>query len=195
MRVPKLQQLGLLQLWGRITSCADLWSQWGLKQSFSPRRELSKGMSHVSCTHGNRVDFWLLLVGSQTANLTPGHSFGHNLRYKCPNGQCEPILGIYASRSFWWYKERLEARSFDPCNYALKIRKSFRDSNSPHGSSLGSVRVHALTLFALPGACDVTPGSSSWPVTFQTLALVVSPRLGLRHICSTSKICFDVFSM
>jgi hypothetical protein len=69
--------------------------------------------------------------------------------------------------------------SFDPCNRALKIQKSFWDSNSQHGSSLGSVRVHSLTLFALLGACEVTPRSPSWPVTFQPFALVASPRLGL----------------
>jgi hypothetical protein len=39
---------------------------------------------------------------------------------------------------------------FDPCNHALKIQESFWDLNSQHGSSLGSVRVHALTLFAIP---------------------------------------------
>jgi hypothetical protein len=144
-------------------------------------------MSHTTCTQGNWVDSRLLVVGSQIANLTPGHSFGHNLCYRCPNGQCEPILGIYASRSFRWYKESFKARSFDPCNRALKIRESFRDSNSRHGSSLGSVRVHALTLFALMGACEVTLGSSSWPTTFQPLALVASPRLGLRHICWMGK--------
>jgi hypothetical protein len=72
---------------------------------------------------------------------------------------------------------------FDPCNRALKIRKSIWDSNSQHGSSLGSVRVHSLTLtlFALPGACDVTPGSFSWPATLQPLALVASPKLGLQQ--------------
>ncbi len=55
--------------------------------------------------------------------------------------------------------------SFDPCNRALKIWESFWDSNFQHGSSLGSVRVHALTFFALPGTCEVTPGSPSWPAT------------------------------
>jgi hypothetical protein len=47
---------------------------------------------------------------------------------------------------------------FDPCNHALKIRESIWDSSSQHGNSLGSVRVHSLTLFALPGKIDVTPG-------------------------------------
>ncbi len=38
---------------------------------------------------------------------------------------------------------------FDPCNRALKIQESIWDSNSHNGSSLGSARVHSLTLFAL----------------------------------------------
>jgi hypothetical protein len=122
----------------------------------------------------------LLVVGSQIANLTPGFSFGHKLCFRCSNGQCEPILDIYASIDFQWYKELFKERSFDPCNCVLKIWESFRNSNSQHGNSLGSVRVHALTLFALPGACEVTPGSPSWPATLPHLALVASPRLGLR---------------
>jgi hypothetical protein len=166
-------QLGLPRLWGRITSYADLWLQWGLKQSCSPCQELFNGISHVACTQRNRVDSRLLVVGSQITNLTPDH-------YKCPNGQCEPILGIYTSRSFRWYKKRLKVKSFDPCNRVLKIRESFRDSNSQHGSSLGSVRVHALTFFALLGACEMTFESSSWPATFQPFVLVASPTLGLQ---------------
>jgi hypothetical protein len=74
--------------------------------------------------------------------------------------------------------------SFDPCNHTLKIWESFWDSNSQHGSSLGSVRVHALTLFALPGVCDVTLGSLSWPAPLQLLALGANPRLRLWHLCS-----------
>jgi hypothetical protein len=112
--VPKFQQLGLPRLWRCITSCENLWSQWVLKQSCSPRWDLSIDMSHVACTQGNRVDSWFLMVGSQTTNLTSDLSFGHNLCYRCPNGWCEPILDIYASTSFWWYKELFEAMSFDP---------------------------------------------------------------------------------
>jgi hypothetical protein len=70
---------------------------------------------------------------------------------------------------------------FDTCNRALKIRESFWDSNSQHGSSLGSVRVHSLRLFALSRACDVTLGFFSWLVTLQLLALVASLRLRLRQ--------------
>ncbi len=122
--VPKLQQLGLPQLWRCITSCVNLWSQWGLKQSCSPCWELSNGMSHIAWAQGNRVDSWILVVGSQIANLTLGLSFGHNLFFRCPNGRCEPILDIYTLIAFQWYKKIFKARSFNPYNRALKIWKS-----------------------------------------------------------------------
>ncbi len=102
--VLKLPKLGLLRLWGPITSRVDLGLKWGLKQSFSPCREISNGMLHATWTQVNRVYSWLLVVGSQIANLTPGPSFGHNLCFKCPNGSCELILNIYVSIAFQWYK-------------------------------------------------------------------------------------------
>ncbi len=92
--VLKSPKLGLLRLWGAITLQVDLWLRWGLKKSCSFRWEIFHGMSHAICTHRNRVDFRLFVVGSQTANLTPGPSFGHNLCFRCPNEQCEPILNI-----------------------------------------------------------------------------------------------------
>jgi hypothetical protein len=170
MGVPKFPQLGFPWLWGRITSYVDLWLQWNLKQCCSPCQDLSNGMLHVACTQGNRVDSQLLVVGSQianltvrpiSANLTPDLSFGRNLCYKCSIGWCKPILDIYASIVFQWYKELFKAMSFDLCDHTLKIWESFWDSNSQHGSSLGNVRVHALTLFAVPRACEMTPRSPS----------------------------------
>jgi len=95
MGVLKFPKLGLLRLWGPITLFADLRLRWDLKQSFSPCWELSNGMLHATYAHGNRVDSWLLMIGSQIANLTIGLSFGHNLCFRCPNGSCEPILDIY----------------------------------------------------------------------------------------------------
>jgi hypothetical protein len=94
MGIPKFPKLGLLWLWGPIILCADLWLRWGLEQSCSPHRELSNSMSHATCTQGNQINSWLLVVGSQIINLTPSLSFGHNLCFKCPNGSCEPILDI-----------------------------------------------------------------------------------------------------
>ncbi len=114
--VPEFPQLGLSQLWRPITLRANLRLQWGLKKSCIPHWELSNNMSHATCTWGNRVDSRLLVVGSQTTNLIPGFSFGHNLCFRCSNGSCEPILNIYVSIVFQWYK-----RSFEP---TLKVIKS-----------------------------------------------------------------------
>jgi hypothetical protein len=71
-------------------------------------------MWHALCRQVNRVNSQLLVVGSQTDNLTPGPSFAHNLCFRSPNEQCEPILDIYAPRSFQWYKELLQPWNFDP---------------------------------------------------------------------------------
>jgi hypothetical protein len=70
------------------------------EESCSSRRELSNGMLHDVSNQVNRVDSQLFLVGSQIVSLTPGPSFGHNLCFKCPNEQCEPILNIYVPRAF-----------------------------------------------------------------------------------------------
>jgi hypothetical protein len=101
--VPKFPKLGFLQIWGPITLCADLWLRCGSKKSCIPCQKLFNGKSHATCTKGNRVNYWLLVVGSQTTNLTHDMSFGHNLCFKCPNGSCKPILDIYISIVFQWY--------------------------------------------------------------------------------------------
>ncbi len=119
--VLKLSQFGLPGLWAFITSRSKLRSGRGLKQSCSSPWELSKGVSHFTCTHRDRVDSRLLVVGSQTASLTPGPPFAHNLCCKCPNGSCEAILDMYISRTLQQYKEHLNARCFDPCNCALSF--------------------------------------------------------------------------
>jgi hypothetical protein len=112
--VPKLSRFRLPGLWQLITPCSYFRSGWGLKQTCSSPRELSNGMSHSTFTHPGWVDSRLLVVGSQTASLTPGPSFGHNLCSRCPNDSCEAILDIYTSRPFQRYKEHLKARCFDP---------------------------------------------------------------------------------
>jgi hypothetical protein len=150
MGVPKFPKLGLSRLWGPITLCVDLWLRWSLKQNYILYWKLSNGMSHATYTQGSRVDSWLLVVGSQTTNLTLCLSFGHNLCFRCPNESCEPILDIYVSITFQWYKELLNPLGFDPCNHLLKIWESTGTPNSQSGSFLGSVRVHSLTLSFTP---------------------------------------------
>ncbi len=56
-----------------------------------PRQKFSNGMLHATCTQGNRVDSRLFVVWSQTANLAPDFSFGHNLCFRCPNGHATPF--------------------------------------------------------------------------------------------------------
>jgi hypothetical protein len=104
LEVPKLLKLGFSRLWGPITSRENLEFRWGLKQSYSPCWKLSNSMSHTTCMQVNQVDSWFLMVRSQTINLTPGLSFGHNLCFRYPNGSCELIVNIYVSIAFQWYK-------------------------------------------------------------------------------------------
>ncbi len=102
-----------------------------MNQSCSPRRDLSNDMSHSPNARRERVDSRLLVVGSQTASLTPDLSFYHNLCYRCPNGSCEPIFDIYISIAFQCYKEHLNVRCFDPYNRTLKFRESRWTPKSP----------------------------------------------------------------
>jgi len=94
VEVPKLSKLKLLRLWSPITLHVDLKLRWDLKKSCSPHRKLSNDVSHATCMQRNQVDSRLLMVESQTTNLTPSLSFGHNLCFRCLNQWCEPILNI-----------------------------------------------------------------------------------------------------
>ncbi len=102
--VPKLSRFKLPRLLVFITSRPDLRMGRYLKQTCSSPWELSNDVSYSTCTHRNQVNSQLLVVGNQTANLTPGPSFNHKLCCKCPNGSCEAILDIYILRPFQRYK-------------------------------------------------------------------------------------------
>jgi len=132
-------------------------------------------MLHATYTQRNRVNSQLLVVGSQTANLTPSPSFGHNLCFRCPNGSCEPISDICVSIAFQWYKELLNVLGFDPFNHFLNIREST-------GTLIPKVEALLRVWGFIPSHFISLPGFLSWPATLQALALIVSPRLGLRHI-------------
>ncbi len=157
-------------------------------------------MSHSTCTHRDRVDSRLLVVGSQIASLTSGPSFDHNLCCRCPNGSCDAIFDIYTSRTFQQYKEHLKARCFDPCNRPLSFLESRRtlkshfrecewrphtslkvglrhwDSNSQHGSSFESVRVHSLALFGLFGSMQCASRGSLLARNLASLCLGHNPK-------------------
>jgi hypothetical protein len=102
--VPKLPRFGLSQLCDTINLCLDLWLGRGLKKNCSSCWELFNGVLHSTCTHRAWVNSWLLVVGNQTASLTPILSFHLNLCWRCPNESCEPLLNIYTSINFQWYK-------------------------------------------------------------------------------------------
>jgi hypothetical protein len=123
---PEIVLVGVPGLWELITPNFQVWSRRGLNQSCSPCWDLSHDISHSQFGGREEVDSRLLVVGSQTANLTPGLSFAHNLGYRCPNGQFEAIFDIYASRPFQWHQEHLNARCFGPCCRTLNIRESRR---------------------------------------------------------------------
>jgi len=124
--VPKLSRFGLSGLWVFITSYPKLGSGRGLNQSCRSPQDIFNGVLHFTCTHRDWVDSRLLVVGSQTASLTLGPSFGHNLCCRCPNGSCKAIFDINTSRPFQRYKEWPYARVFDPYDCALSFRESWR---------------------------------------------------------------------
>jgi hypothetical protein len=91
---------GLPGLWDIVASRPDLRSERGLNQTCSPLRELSNAVSHYRFECREEVDSRLLVVGSQTASLTPAPSFAHNVGCRCANDQCEAISDIYNSIPF-----------------------------------------------------------------------------------------------
>jgi hypothetical protein len=178
--VLKSRQMGFSQLWGPITLRADLGSQCGLGQSCSSHRELFNNMSHTFCSQLNQVDSQRFLVRSQTDSLTPGPSFGHNLCFKCPNEQCEPILDIYVPRAFQWYKERHKPLSFDPWNFSLKFWESIRTPFPKVGVTSGMWRFipsYSLTLSYTPGSMWCDSRASSRPAPLQPLCLGCKPKV------------------
>jgi hypothetical protein len=182
MGVSKLPMFGLPRLWRFITLCADLRLGWGLNQSCSSRQELFNGMLHATYMQGNVVDSWLSVVGSQIANLTPSPSFGHNLCFRCLNGSCKPILDIWFSIDFQWYKELLNAMGLNPYNHALKIQESTGTPTPKMGILLGvwgSIPSHSL---ALPGACGMIFG-------FLLARNLVTPCLGREPKARVATIC------
>jgi hypothetical protein len=71
-------------------------------------------MWHLTHMHVFQGVSQLLMGKSQIGTLTFGPSFGHNLCFKYSNGLCKPILDIYVSIAFQWYKELFNPMSFDP---------------------------------------------------------------------------------
>jgi hypothetical protein len=104
------------------------------------------------------------MVGSQITNLTLGPSFGHNF-----------FLSVQMGHASALQTPTFQQLSNDIRNISIQwILGVHWDSNSQSGSSLGSVKVHSLTFFHIPGL-------PSWLAPLPTFTLVTSPRLGLRQ--------------
>jgi len=149
--------VGVLGLWELITPDREVWSGRGLNQTCSPRWDLFNDVLHSQFGGREEVDPRLLMVGSETASLTPGPSFAHNLSYRCPNGQCEAIFDIYASRPFQWHQEHLNARCFGPFCRTPNIRESRRTTSPqlwecwpspPHLAKVGLRHMHLVLVLS-----------------------------------------------
>ncbi len=106
------------------------------------------------------------MVKSQTANLTFGPSFGHNLCFKNSNGSWELIFKIYIPKAFQWCKAFFNLMSFDPCNLLLKIRESIGTPTPKVGAHLGVWGFIPSHSFALPGKHEMWFQSSLLAHTF-----------------------------
>jgi hypothetical protein len=135
---PEIVLAGLPELWTTINPDYRVRLQRGLNQSCSPRRDRSNAMSHTQIGCREEVDSGLLVVGSQTASLTPGPSFAHNLGCRCPNGQCKAIFDIYFSRTFQWHQEHPNARFWS-------LLSSFEHSGVPEDSKSPTLQVLGFT--------------------------------------------------
>jgi hypothetical protein len=139
---------GLPGLWDIIASRPN--------QTCSPLWELSNAVSHSPSARWERVDSRLLMVGSQTASLTPDPSFAHNLGCRCPNDQCEAISDIYTSRPFQWHQEHPKVRCFTPCYRTLKNSGVPEDSKSPTlGVWVSSSHLAKVGLWHLVSSCFI----------------------------------------
>jgi len=110
-----------------------------------------------------------------------GLYFGHILCFRYPNGSCEPILNIYVPRTFQWYKELFTPMSWNLWSRSLKIRESIGTPTPKVGAHLRVWKFIPSYSPTLLRTWHVTLGLPSWLAPLQALALVVSPRLGLRH--------------
>jgi hypothetical protein len=132
---------GVLGLWELITPNCEVWSWRGLNQTCSPCRVA------LSIRRSGRGRF------PTFSGCDSWPFFFHNLGDRCPNGQCEAIFDIFASRPFQWHQEHPNARCFGPCCRALNIRESRRTPN-PHffqvlgfTPTLGQSRVATVNFF------------------------------------------------
>jgi hypothetical protein len=79
--------------------------------------------------------------------------------FQYPNGWFKPILDIYVSIAFQWYKKLFNLLGFDPYNFSSKIWKSTRTLTPQMGVALGVWRFIFSHSPTLPGIRCVSRAS------------------------------------
>jgi hypothetical protein len=82
---------------------------------------------------------------------------------------------------------------FDPCNRSVKIGEFIETPTPKVGAHLEVWRFIPSCSPTLLGAWNVTHGLHSWLTPSQDLALVASPKLGLRYIRHYNLTCIFIF--
>ena len=131
---PEIVPVGVSGLWELITPDCRVGSRQGLNQSCSPHRDLSNSISQSQLGGREEDDSRLLVVGSQTASLTPDHKkSGIDLRYLAAEG-VQHTVGKISTRATTLLQITSTSEVCSQSYGAPKSRESslarFRDSHS-----------------------------------------------------------------
>ncbi len=118
--------------------------------------------------------------------MTPGLSFDHNLCFKCTNESYEPILDIYVSIAFQWYKEFFNPLGFDPCNLLLKIWK-------PIGIPTPKMRAPWECEGSFPHTLLHSREHEMWLLGFLLARILASPCFNCEPKARAATICITLF--
>lgn len=104
-------------------------------------RGIFNGLSHVP------LQGFLTIVshGIQTFNLTLGHSFGHNLSFKSPNGECQSFLTSTFQDIINSLKKH-NLHNFHYLHFSFKDLGHYKIPILEVGKSLGNVEIHFFTV-------------------------------------------------
>ncbi len=190
--VPKLSRFRFPRLCEIITLCSKLWLKWGLKQTCNSPWELSNGVLHSTCTHQGRVNSQLLVAGSQTARLTSGLSFCHNLCCRFQMAHASP----FSTSTFRYLSNDIKntpmwgvvTLAIELWNFrSSKSKSPFRECEChPHtlpkvGLQHWTNKEHVLLILYLPQVTASTKHLSIWHALSPTYYLkmcVATPKLG-----------------
>jgi hypothetical protein len=132
------------------------------------------------------------MVKSQIDILTFDPCFDHNLCCKYSNGSCKPILDIYISRIFQWYKKKFNPMNFYPSNHSIKIWKSIGILTHKVGVHLGMCGLIPSHSFALLGMWMRLPGCTFNP-HLSMLCLDHEPKIRVMTFLNLSIIFLSFF--